>query len=67
VSAGRDFFPKPPLPLVAPYLDIVRAFNSPPELKVYSRIAADRAGRCCGPQDRLNPPAKVETEGAQSA
>jgi 23S rRNA (adenine2030-N6)-methyltransferase len=45
-------FSETTLPLVAPYLDIVRAFNSPPELKVYpgSPLIARALLR---PQDRL--------------
>ena len=43
------------LPLVTPYLDIVRAFNPPGELEGLSRIAADRprAAAAAGPPHRL--------------
>ena len=48
-------FSESALPLVAPYLDIVRAFNPQRELAGLSGIAADRArsAAAAGPADRL--------------
>ena len=43
------------LPLVTPYLDIVRAFNPPGELKAYpgSPLDRPRAAAAAGPPHRL--------------